>query len=148
MRRLLFSSVLLLLSATAAFACECPLGTYKEHFRQAKAVFFGEVTLVGKGQLFNPKLARGPLYAITFKVEKRWKGARHKKITVLTDSCASMCCRVEFREGRRYLVYVYKDSFVPSDCSWSGDLDAPWVERQIKELDSFWFRQKARLWPF
>ena len=148
MRRLLLSSVFLVLGATAVSACECPLGTHKEHFRLAKDVFFGQATSVGKSKLFNPQITRGPLYAITFKVEARWKGAKRKEITVLTDSCASMCCRVEFREGERYLVYVYEDSFVPSDCSWSGGPDAPWVKRQVKELNSFWFRQKARLWPF
>ena len=144
MKRILLAIVFGVLSAPEALACECPVGTHKENFREAKAVFIGEAVSVGTHNLSNPKVSDRRLHAVTFKVEKMWKGAKKKEITVLTDSCASMCCLVQFREGAKYLVYVYDDSFVPSDCAWSADIESHRAKKNMKDLNGFWFRQKAR----
>jgi hypothetical protein len=146
MRRILFSLVLVGINATVAVACECPFGTHKENFKWARAIFIGEAISVGKSKLYNPKISDAPLYAITFRVEKSFKGAKRKEFTVLTDSCSSMCCQVQFSEGRKYLVYVYEDSFVWSNCAWSTNLETEKAVRQIRELSSLWFRVKARWW--
>ena len=144
-QRLLFGVLILSMGVKVASACECPVGTHKENFRSAKQIFLGEVVSVGKSKTLNPKITDVPIYAVSFKVDRRWKGPNANEVTVLTDSCANMCCRVQFREGEKYLVYVYRDSFLPSTCSWSGELTAPWVTKQLKELDRFWFRLSARL---
>jgi hypothetical protein len=148
MWRILLSLIFVGLSAPVAVACECPIGTHKENFRWAKAIFIGDAVSVGTSKLSNPKISDRPLYSITFKVEKMWKGAKKKEVSVLTDSCASMCCLVQFREGARYLVYVYEDSFVPSDCAWSAEIESQRAQENMKDLNSFWFRMKARLWRF
>ena len=148
MRRLLLSVLFVGLSTTVVTACECPVGTHKENFRWAETIFIGEAVSVGTSKLSNPKISDRSLYSITFKVEKWWKGAKKKEVTVLTDSCASMCCLVRFREGARYLVYVYEDSFVPSDCAWSAEIESHRAQENIEDLNSLWFRMKARLWRF
>jgi len=103
---------------------------------------------VGTNEVFNSRISSRPLYAVTFKVKKRWKGAKGDRINVITDSCASMCCLVRFQEGRKYLVYVYERGFVPSDCAWSAEMKSERAERNLKDLNSFWFRMKARMWRF
>ena len=147
--RSLFLLVLLFVAgAVVTTACECPIGTHRENFRWAKTIFVGEAVSVGTSKLFNPKVSDRPLYAVTFNVERRWKGAGGREVTVLTDSCASMCCQIRFREGGRYVVYVHEDSFVPSDCAWSAELDSDKAGENMRDLNSFWFRLKARMWPF
>ena len=148
MRRIILSFMFVVLSAPVVAACECPIGTHKENFRWAKAIFIGEAMSVGTSKLSNPKISDRPLYAITFKVEKMWKGAKKKEISVLTDSCASMCCLVQFREGAKYLVYMYEDSFVPSDCARSAEIESHRAQENMKDLNRFWFRTKARVWRF
>ena len=134
------------MATTSALACECG-GPHKEEFRRAKAIFIGEAISVGENKLYNPKISDHPLYSVTFKVEKRWKGAKKGEVTVFTEFCRSMCCLIEFREGRKYLVYVYDDSLVPSDCAWSSELGSH-VAWKLEDLNSFWFRLSARLWRF
>jgi hypothetical protein len=147
MRRILLSLLFVALGATAASACECEWRHQKE-FRRAKSIFVGEAVSVGTHKITNPKISDQPLYPVTLKVLKRWKGARGGEVTLLTDSCASMCCQIKFNEGKKYLVYVYEDSFVPSDCALSAELGSHRAEVNMKDLNRFWFRLKARLWPF
>jgi hypothetical protein len=148
MWRFLVSLMLIGSIANAAHACECPHGTHKENFRWAKSIFVGQAIAVGTNKQIHSRISDRPLYSVTFKVEKRLKGKKADSITVLTDSCSSMCCMVSFEEGKKYLVYVYKNGFVPSDCAWSAELKSDRAERNLKELNSFWFRVKPRLWPF
>jgi hypothetical protein len=148
MRRILLSLMLVALGTTSADACECPFGTRKSNFRWAKIIFTGEVVSVGERKFFNPKLSPVPLRAVTFKVEKVWKGAKQGEVTVLTDSCASMCCTIEFHEGRKYLVYVWEGAFVSSNCAWTAELGSERAEQNVRDLNSLWFRLKARLWGF
>jgi len=143
----ILSFVFIILGAIGVSACECDW-RHKEEFRSAKAIFVGEALSVGANKISNPKISDRPLYPIRFKVLKRWKGVRHGEVTVFTDSCASMCCQIKFDEGKKYLVYVYKDSFVPSDCTLSAELGSHRAEANLKDLSSLWFRLKARLWPF
>lgn len=148
MRRILLALLFVALSAPAAAACECPIGTHAQNFRRAKAIFIGEAVSVGTSKLSNPKITDRRLHSVTFKVEKTLKGTKRKTVNVLTDACGSMCCQIEFREGRKYLVYVYEDSFVPSDCAWSAETESHKARENLKDLKSFWFRTKARLWRF
>ena len=147
MRRIILTFVFIIIGANVAAACEC-IWRHKEEFRTAKDIFVGEAVSVEEDKLFNPKISDRPLYSITFKVEKRWKGAMRGEVTVLTDSCASMCCSIQFKVGMKYLVYVHKDSFVPSDCALSAPIGSYRAEENMKDLNSFWFRWKARLWRF
>lgn len=148
MRQFLFVLIFVGLSVTTTFGCECPLGTHKQNYRWAKSIFTGEAVSVGTDKISNPQVSKRDLYRVTFKVERRWKGAKSETVSVLTDSCASMCCLIKFREGQKYLVYVYKDSFVPSDCAWSAEIDSERARGNISDLSSFWFRLKADLWIF
>ncbi len=147
MRCLLLSFVLLLLSAAVAYGCECG-GPHREEFRRAKAIFVGEALSVGTDKLFNPNITDGPLYAVTFRVEKRWKGGRRGEVTLLAEGCYGMCCLVQFEAVKKYLVYAYEGSYVPYSCAWSAELSSHRAAWEMKDLNSLWFRAKARLWPF
>src|SRR5215208_6393415 len=100
MRRLLLSCVLLLLGAYVAYGCECG-GPHREEFRRAEAIFVGEAVSVGTDKLFNPRITDRPLYAVTFSVEKRWKGSVRGEVTLLTEGCYGMCCLVQFEAGKK-----------------------------------------------
>ena len=146
MCKLLLSFTLIALSAVVVSACECQIGMLKRDFREAREIFVGETITISTQQQLDPKISNRPLYAITFRIEKKWKGPKRKEVTVLTDSCASMCCLVRFEAGKKYLVYVYDYSLVPSDCALSAEIGSDRAERNMGHLDSFWFRLKARLW--
>jgi hypothetical protein len=124
-QRLLILALLLTIGVRAVYGCECSIEKHKANFRSAKQIFFGEVISIGDSKTLNLEFSNAPLHSVTFKVEKVWKGRKTDEIVVVTDSCASMCCTVQFHEGGKYLVYVYDDSSLPSDCSLSSDENAP-----------------------
>lgn len=145
MRFILSIVILLLLSATAINACECNIEPHSKTFRKAKAIFVGKLIEIGTEEI--KKEGYSLLYKLTFDVEKKWKGKKSKQITVFTNG-TNMCSAFKFREGEKYLSYVHKDSYVTSECASSKEFSSDPTQDRIKDLDSFWFRLKSRLWIF
>jgi hypothetical protein len=145
MRRLFFTLIFIISSASVGAACECYSDSNEKIFRKAKAIFVGKLVSIGTDKI--QKEGYSPLQTLTFDVGKKWKGATTQKITLLTNY-SNMCSAFEFGEGKEYLLYVQKNSYVTSECASSVELSSEAAQDRIKDLNSFWFRLKSRLWMF
>jgi hypothetical protein len=123
----------------AALACTCDyLPTNKAAFRKASAVFVGEV--VSKSAPKRPAnwndddTAAFVSHIVTFKVEKRWKAARHSEVDAWLDVSYSHCSVMQFREGEKYLIYAdsYKGSLIIYWCD-KAALTAPLSSKEAEE---------------
>lgn len=140
-----------------ALGCSCVyLPKNSTAFRKASAVFVGEVVSRMHSKLpakwEDDDNAPPVLDVLTFKVEKHWKGVRSSEVNAWVDSRYSNCSGMRFREGEKYLVYAdsYKGSLVIYWCEKAAlttPVSSKGVDKQVKQLDSFWFRMRARLWP-
>jgi hypothetical protein len=145
MQRIIFTLIFITFSATIAAACECYSNSSEKIFRQAKTIFLGRLVSIGTDEIRKENYS--PLHTLTFDVEKKWKGVKGQKITVFTNN-QNMCSAFEFREREKYLLYVREDSFVTADCASSVEITSSAAQDRIKDLNSFWFRLKSRLWIF
>lgn len=149
---------LVILSQSGAVACVCDhLPKNSTAFRKAKAVFIGQV-ISAKARPPIPDVWEDDkvpfIDVVTFKVEKSWKGPRSSEISVWLDLSFFNCSGLTFGEGERYLVYAdeHKGSLVVYWCAHAAltrslSNSNNDERKQIKQLDSFWFRLRARLFP-
>src|ERR1700730_8102058 len=112
------------LSATHAQGCYCAVGNVPKAFKQARAVFLGEVTDIAKPKTTDPDASLpGRFFTITFTVEKSWKGVPlvDSEFKVLAAQGNYGCFAYPaVRKGERYLVYAdaaYRDR--GEDSSWN-----------------------------
>jgi hypothetical protein len=96
------------LSARNGYACSCIKPEVPQAFREASAVFVGEVVEIVEPYSNNPKaLLTDRLYAIRFKVETSWKGTVAQEMVVLSDQGRAGCFSWgPFLKGNKYLVYA------------------------------------------
>lgn len=96
------------LSAPSSHACSCVTPEVSKAFREARAVFVGEVIEIVEPHSNDPKAPlTDRLYAIRFKVERSWKGVTSQEISVLSDQGRAGCFSWgPFRKGNKYLVYA------------------------------------------
>ena len=124
---------LFLSCAPAVFACECDPPKPQKLFRDARAVFVGQVldiseSTVPLGKGFSPHS-----FAVTFKVLEFWKGAKSREITVHSDLGGLPCNQFAFRKGETYLVYAFgKDLISITGCTRSGSISSEYVIEQLK----------------
>ena len=80
--------LLLILNAVPASACRGPLRSFEENLAMAGTVFVGRISAVNPHQA-GPGAADDGGVAITFVVERYWKGEGSASVTVLAgiDSC-------------------------------------------------------------
>jgi hypothetical protein len=149
MKWFIFTLFLVTLLTTTASACSCTSSDSPEQiFRKTQAVFLGRLISIGTDEI--TKEGSSPLHSLTFEVEKKWKGTKGEKVKVFTNN-PNMCSAFEFREGQKYLLYVRnvkEIAFVSSDCASSVEANSGVAQDRIKDLNSFWFRLKSRLWIF
>ena len=110
---LLLSLLTFLLASTFgakdARACTCVRGSPEEGLRESEAVFSGEVVDVDEDA--DEDFVPGPpplhLNPVTFEIEESWKGVSEgqQQIVVRGDGPGASC-GIQFREGKRYLVYA------------------------------------------
>lgn len=154
-KKLLLSMLAILILAPVTSACDCFY--YPEHriaFKEAKAVFIGRVIKI-EMSTNKPTGLDSVDEAITFKVEKSWKGATHSQVNAWIDAFHSLCSQWRFQEGQEYLVYASEDRgnlIVNGYCSRTRPLneERPDSLKELKELNrltSFWFRL-GRYLPF
>jgi hypothetical protein len=101
------------LFAPESRACFCVTPEVPRAFEDAGAVFVGEVAEIVKPRTNDPQAPPAErLYTVKFKVEKSWKGAGFRGVTVpeivvLSDQGRAGCFSWgAFVEGGKYLVYA------------------------------------------
>jgi hypothetical protein len=164
MIRALFIFSFLILSANVAYPCTCLQISHRKEFRQAAAIFAGQVLGISEDKSFVPpklndsKISREALarfqkmidsqkrYVVRFLVEKKFKGVGGKEITLYTYQSDGPCSGIVFTEGERYLIYANRNEEGLTDgglCSRTRKLDE--TSKEYRELNSFWFQVRSRL---
>jgi hypothetical protein len=95
---------------------KCAIPPFQSAYRQAQAVFIGEVVSEEKD---------GDTRTFDFKIEKYWKGAKSGKIEILVYETTRY--QAWFRKGEKYLIYAAADDdgkLHVGRCSRSRVLDA------------------------
>lgn len=136
-----------------AIACTCINDKLSRRFRDATAIFVG--TLADEELYGSPKNVQNYVKGnqVLF-VKKAFKGVNKEFVSTGLDmSGFTMNCPwlMEFVDGKDYLVFAYGKEFkinvsCPDSAEITGQYDS--TIEQISKLDSFWFRTKARIWPF
>jgi hypothetical protein len=139
---------LLGLSASTVHACSCADPSQRAKFRKADVVFLGEIV---ERPVLKEGLKDHPLVqAVTFSVKRQWKGPQQKQMRVLIDfDTPGMCGDLPLVVGSEYLMYAYREReglISAIDCG--PNMLARDATADMKNLNSFWFRLSARLWPF
>lgn len=146
---------LFVFGANSILACQPVIQRHTKYFRKAKAVFIGKVVDISLNNSSDTGVRREAPDKIKFAVEKSWKDSK-SEITVIADNNMYPCNNLEFRVGERYLVYAFgwrKTLFVPTHIGNRSrplklELEDDITKKEFKELNSFWFRFKSRLWFF
>ena len=98
--------IALLALPKAAHACSCvPSGSPEEASKRADAVFAGEATSVNVRRKGLLTWSGTDPVTVEFEVSHVWKGPRREILTVETVR-SEESCGYEFKEGRKYIVYV------------------------------------------
>lgn len=118
----LFASLLAGLTCQQAYAFKCKEpGSPRQELEKAAAVFTGIAVKMNE---------QGPYKLIEFKVEKRWKGAATRSITVRTGK---HLYGYRFTVGKKYLVYAYgEEELETSRCGRTRSVEAAGID--LKEL--------------
>jgi hypothetical protein len=97
-----------LLATSNAYACSCVEPEVPQAFREARAVFLGEVMEIIQPHTDRPTAPLADrLFRIKFKVERSWKGAATQEIVILSDQGRAGCFSWgPFLKGKKYLVYA------------------------------------------
>jgi hypothetical protein len=131
--RVLSLPLLLMIGSISAYACSCDPPAPQKLFREAHAVFVGEVIDISESSVPLGKGFPGVSYSVTFKISKYWKGVKGSEITVHSDLGSLECHQFAFRKGEKYLVYAFgKDLISITGCTRSGQVDAEYVIEQLK----------------
>jgi hypothetical protein len=132
----------------AAYACSCADPSVREKFRRADAVFVGKV--VEMTPIEPSKEFPMAIYNVRFEVERHWKGARGREVTTVADfDIPGMCGDLKLAVGESFLIYAPRENGrlrVLGDCG--PNRNVRYAGEEIKRLGSFWFRAKARLYPY
>jgi len=145
---------LLLASSVFPRSCECYTQKHRTDFRRAKAVFVGQVIDIDGKRKTPERLSEGATHSAKFKVERAWKGAWKSEVAVFARRYFLTCGGgFDFQPGERYLVYVFDDHnelVAYTECSRTRPYSRSSFEtdKELKQLDSFWFRLSARVIPF
>jgi hypothetical protein len=145
------------LCGTVAYPCTCLQISHRKEFRQVDAVFSGRVISVAEDSSFIPptlkvspllrkQIASTKRYIVRFELEKRFKGVHGRTVDLYVYQSDSPCSGMMFDQGGRYLIYAYRKAERLTDgglCSRTVKLDED--SQGYKQLSSFWFRTRARL---
>ena len=140
--------LMLLVFEAKGYGCTCVIRSHERDFREAHAVFIGRVLDVGPNDTGNEETRRIAPFKITLAVEKRWKGSRDR-FAIVSDNGGPACGGFRFEKGERYLIYAFgKELETGTACTRSRPLARTDEERQkeMAQLNSHWFRLKARVW--
>jgi hypothetical protein len=149
MRATLLVSILTF-SSQVVYSCTCTAANQRRSFKDAAVVFIGrviEVSPIKEDISYNEGF---PLaLKVKLNVEKSWKRKKRSDITVLSQQYTGWCGGFNFNPGERYLLYAYaEDKWLIADsvCARSSPLSQ--ASEQVKNLNNFWYRLFARIYPF
>ena len=124
-----FLMMVFALSVMDTYACSCSMPEVAQSFDDAHAVFIGEVSKIIEPRINDPKAPLSDrLYAVTFKVEKSWKGISSflQEVAILSNQARFVCAWGSFVKGEKYLVYAVetqeKDLAVMFTCNRTASL--------------------------
>lgn len=149
---LLKTGFLMLLLVVPSIGCSCVDSPLKERFRNATAVFVGGLYDIDEGDKPNVQNYRDGTPVLL--VKRSWKGIGKELVAIDFDFPKQIgACPLldHFDEGVDYLVFAYgKDLEIRAQCSDTHKLTNEYtgINRDMRRLDSFWFRFGARVWPF
>jgi hypothetical protein len=124
MKRLIVALVMAIsgiaMAAPPCWACSCAPSTRKERANHADVVFFGRVRSItddgGAAEL-----------RVRFRVRKVYKGRNVDRFEVVRTASQEAACGFNFREGRRYTVFAFREDgrLSTNSCSGTkrGDID-------------------------
>jgi hypothetical protein len=138
-----------LLWTPVAFPCTCIIKKHRTDFRQAKAVFVGRVIEIDRNRMIPERLSGGVIYSARIRIEKAWKGSRKSEVAVFTWRDFG-CGGFDFQPSEKYLVYVFDNELIAyTTCSRTRHYErsSDETDKELKQLDSFWFRLFARVNP-
>lgn len=141
---------LLVASSQAVYPCTCIAAGQRRSFRQAEAVFVGRVIEVRDFNGEQPSKVGWPAaLEVKLKVEKSWKRAKQPEITLLSQNYTGWCGGFNFVVGEQYLLYSYSEgNWLMADSICTRSVPLAHASDQIKNLNSFWYRLFARVFPF
>lgn len=155
MVRSLILLLLIFLGASAVSACSCVDIPLKKKFRDASAIFVGRLAgdIPEDESLVQQGSSRG---LFTFEIVKAWKGVKKDYVAIdlanMPGGGASCEQLYTFDEDTEYLVFAYgKDLKVNVVCSDTKPVSRDYgslTQREIRKLNSFWFRSWTRIYPF
>ncbi len=142
------AALLLCFCGGEALACSCADFSVRRKFRDADAVFVGRVVELAPAEPSEDfPLA---MYLVRFEVERRWKGAKGREVEAVADfDRKGWCGDLNLAVGERFLIYAPREKGrlrVRADCG--PNMNAAHAAEEVRRLDSFWFRAKARLYPY
>ena len=136
--------ILVALSASSVLACSCADPSQRKKFRTADYVFLGTAVRMADSHV------QDFAYAVTFNVERQWKGPKlHEPLVNFTFDSPGMCGDLHLAEGQRFLIYAYRqnhDLISYTDCG--PNLQAQYADGEVRHLNKFWFRFFARVIRF
>jgi len=118
-------SILVLITIGTNLVYSCQPIIPRHPFRDAKAVFLGELIEIIKTNDRCENVAK-------FKVERYWKGKIEEFVNVQTST--TLCCGYNFRVGEKYLVYAYSEKSLRLETSAGWVLLDDFTEERIKKL--------------
>jgi hypothetical protein len=139
-------------------ACSIEIQPLRKQFRRAKLVFIGKVLsiqptpLTEAGKAGIPKTWRdwNEFSNIKFQVLRKWKGdspSEREYVGIAYYICGCPHFPMDqFYVGKDYLIFAGDKKFI-TVCE-SEKLGSDYVAKEMKSLDSFWFRSWAAIYPF
>lgn len=149
-----FSVAVFLIQTQFVSACTVNIEPLRKTFRQAKNVFVGEIiSSESVNENDFPETLREYKYLekLTFKVEQSWKGNKKQVIVYSLPFCDCPMRQYDFSVGKRFLVFTEKNSNFDVCNLPNIQLDSDKNNNSkliIKRLNKFWFRTRARIYPF
>ena len=129
-------------------SCSCVEQNTRQKFRAAQSVFLGTVIDTSPAHFAGELSTFFDL--VRFRVDRQWKGNKKKEITLAAQyDVPGMCNDLPIDKGQQILVYATKREgqlVLYRECG--PNLPAKSAGDEIKQLDSFWFRLYARVFPF
>jgi hypothetical protein len=154
MKKLVLALFLFFFSFENSIACTVVIEPLRKTLRHSKNVFVGEIISVDSpNEAELPKKRKEFMYLskLTFKVDKSWKGNNKQVIVYSSPFCDCPMKQYNFSVGEKFLVFADRNSNYDicnlSNIQLSFDKNKN-SQDIIKQLDKFWFRAWARIYPF
>lgn len=156
-----FAAILVLafsLCVETAYGCVAVVSGLRKQFRESSVIFEGQlIDFEERSSTDIPAELQKDwetLAPVRFKIEKSWKGQRSGELVLYMNPICDCPARYLLpKKGDTLLVFADKNRVVDS-CNYGYVLEmknkkqAEEAKSVMDQLDSFWFRTWARIYPF